>query len=187
MKWFFSAALSVFQMVKGVVLFYLSGPLQVAEVDIWDKEDGLRLQVSHGFEESCVGLLGNTYDTHTSVFPWTSVKETEALMKTLLKHFTSILKKSFFFSFQPFDFLRKSFLSSSRIFLSAPWKKNCKRIKLTKWIRWIETLSLLGFIRSVTARRWPLEGELVSELNSFTPYPFYSRQCCSWLGIVFCK
>lgn len=61
--------------------YYLSSPLQVAKVDIWDKEDRLGLQVSHGFKESCVGLLGNTYHTHTSVFPWTPAKGTEAVMK----------------------------------------------------------------------------------------------------------
>lgn len=64
--------------------YYLSGPLEVAEMDIWDKEDRLGLQVSHGFKESCVGLLGNTYHTHASVFPWTPVKGTEAVVNNLI-------------------------------------------------------------------------------------------------------
>lgn len=72
----FSVAVCVLfgvQILNHVILVYLSGPLQVAKVDIRDKEDRLGLQVSHGFEESCVGLLRETYHTHTSIFPLTPV------------------------------------------------------------------------------------------------------------------
>ena len=49
---------------------HLSGPLQVAEVDVRDEEDGLRLQVGHGLEIRGVGLFGRRYHTHSSVLPW---------------------------------------------------------------------------------------------------------------------
>ena len=53
--------------VCGAVI-YLSGPLQVAKVNVGDEEDGLSLQVGHGLEISGVGLLGNGYHADASVF-----------------------------------------------------------------------------------------------------------------------
>lgn len=51
-----------------VKVIYLSGPLQVAEVNVGDKENGLSLQVGHGLEISGVGLLGSGYHADASVF-----------------------------------------------------------------------------------------------------------------------
>lgn len=52
-----------------VEVIYLSGPLQVAKVNVGDKEYRLSLQVSHGLEIGGVRLLGNSYHTYTSIFP----------------------------------------------------------------------------------------------------------------------
>lgn len=52
-----------------VEVIYLSGPLQVAKVNVWDEEYGLSLQVGHDLEIGGVGLLGHGYHTHASVFP----------------------------------------------------------------------------------------------------------------------
>lgn len=38
-------------------VFYLPTSLQVPKVDVWNEEDWLRIQVAHGFEESCVTSL----------------------------------------------------------------------------------------------------------------------------------
>lgn len=52
-----------------VKVIYLSGPLQVAEVNVGDKENGLSLQVGQGLEISGVGLLGSGDHADASVFP----------------------------------------------------------------------------------------------------------------------
>lgn len=61
-----------------VKVIYLSGPLQVAEVNVGDKENGLSLQVGQGLEVSGVGLLGSGYHADASVFPWTKKKRIQA-------------------------------------------------------------------------------------------------------------
>lgn len=59
-----------FNILNGVwISRYLTGPLQIAKVDVGDEEDRLGLQVRHGLEEGGVGLLRDTYHTRTSVLP----------------------------------------------------------------------------------------------------------------------
>lgn len=57
-----------------VQVTYLSGPLQVAKVHVWDKEHGLSLQVGHGLEVGGVRLLRYSYHADASIFPWTPEK-----------------------------------------------------------------------------------------------------------------
>lgn len=55
-------------------MIHLSGPLQVAKVNVGDEENGLSLQVAHGLEVSGVGLLGSAYHAYTSIFTWRTEK-----------------------------------------------------------------------------------------------------------------
>lgn len=73
-----------------VKVIYLSGPLQVAEVNVGDKENGLSLQVGQGLEISGVGLLGSGYHADASVFPWTKKKENSSKkMRSTLFHISN--------------------------------------------------------------------------------------------------
>lgn len=48
---------------------YLSGPLQVPEVNVGDEEHRLSLQIAHGLKEGGVRLLGNGDHGHATVLP----------------------------------------------------------------------------------------------------------------------
>ncbi len=58
-----------------VEVTHLSGPLQVAKVNVGDEEHGLSLQVGHGLEIGGAGLRRDGYHAYTPVFPWTPEKE----------------------------------------------------------------------------------------------------------------
>ena len=125
---------------------YLPGSLQVPKVNVGDEEHRLRLQVGHGLEIRGVRLLRNGCHAHASILPWTPAKqkgikevtpcvERDHSLGTELS-LVRMLKNTKMSSRKPLDFLRNSFLSSSRIFLSAPWERHIhKGSEGTTW--WI--------------------------------------------------
>lgn len=112
---------------------HLSCSLQVSKVDVWDEEDRLGVQVSHALKQSCIRSPDLWRQPQTVVFPWTQAQITRRhvlpvkwLWASLRQSekVTSAFLDFTFRQFLPLVLFLSCFLSSSRSFLSAPWRYN---------------------------------------------------------------